>query len=83
MDFPKANGYRSLHTTVKHESGLMMEIQVRAPVTRQGGHMDMSKVVAIVAVITLCIVPLLPRAPSESYVVITPACTSWRDTSSQ
>ncbi|CAM9721095.1 unnamed protein product [Laminaria digitata] len=29
VDFPKANGYRSVHTTVLHPSGLKMEFQVR------------------------------------------------------
>ncbi|CAN0508007.1 unnamed protein product, partial [Scytosiphon promiscuus] len=29
VDFPKANGYRSVHTTVLHPSGLKMELQVR------------------------------------------------------
>lgn len=29
VDFPKANGYRSVHTTVLHPTGIMMELQVR------------------------------------------------------
>lgn len=28
VDFPKKNGYRSLHTTVVHSTGLKMEFQV-------------------------------------------------------
>lgn len=30
VDFPKANGYRSVHTTVLHASGLKMEFQVQS-----------------------------------------------------
>lgn len=29
VDFPKANGYRSVHTTVLHPGGLNMELQVK------------------------------------------------------
>ncbi|CAM9117232.1 unnamed protein product [Choristocarpus tenellus] len=29
VDFPKRNGYRSLHTTVSHPDGLMIEVQIR------------------------------------------------------
>ncbi|CAM9232588.1 unnamed protein product [Ectocarpus fasciculatus] len=29
VDFPKKNGYRSVHTTVVHPTGIMMEFQVR------------------------------------------------------
>lgn len=28
VDFPKKNGYRSVHTTVVHSTGLKMEFQV-------------------------------------------------------
>lgn len=30
VDFPKKNGYRSVHTTVLHSTGLKMEFQVRS-----------------------------------------------------
>ena len=29
IDFPKANGYRSLHDTVRHESNMLLEVQIR------------------------------------------------------
>lgn len=42
VDFPKKNGYRSLHTTVVHSTGLKMEFQVRCWVHsrlgRSGGY---------------------------------------------
>jgi ppGpp synthetase/RelA/SpoT-type nucleotidyltranferase len=28
VDFPKPNGYRSIHTTVQHQSGMLLEVQV-------------------------------------------------------
>jgi ppGpp synthetase/RelA/SpoT-type nucleotidyltranferase len=33
VDFPKPNGYRSIHTTVQHQSGMLLEVQVHAVIT--------------------------------------------------
>jgi (p)ppGpp synthase/HD superfamily hydrolase len=33
VDFPKPNGYRSIHTTVQHQSGMLLEVQVHAVIS--------------------------------------------------